>query len=94
MAEQKQVQQPQMALPVVMEAVEQPQMGRTQQLVGQPVRVQHEIGAGPSSQTKPDSGEWCCIVSGYGPMFLVVGFLIWMLWRLSDCSAGFDCMFD
>mmetsp|Transcript_6167 Transcript_6167/g.7228 ORF Transcript_6167/g.7228 Transcript_6167/m.7228 type:complete len:103 (+) Transcript_6167:66-374(+) len=72
--------QPQMVQPVVMaevvgqpaEVVGQPQMGRSHELVGQPVRVQHEITAGASALTKPDRGEWCCYAIGW--VFCVVFF--------------------
>lgn len=71
------VQQPQTVQPVA-EMVDQPDIGRSQ-MVGQPVRVQHEIAGGGSALTKPDRGEWCWYSVGWGfcVLFFPVGCLIW-----------------
>lgn len=95
MAEQKekQVQTQVDALQGQLAQAQQPQTIQIevvcQQLVNQPVRVL----AGQSAHMKPDYSEWRCIVLGFCPTCLVMGFLIWMLWHLNECSTGPDCFF-
>ena len=95
MAEQKQVQQLQAQIDALQAQLSQMQpvpatvVGAGQpQLVGQPVRVQHEITAGASALTKPDRGEWTCYSIGwvFCCLFFPVGCLIW-----STIACNFYC---